>query len=44
MGVRYEERSADGREFRNLNMCEGKVEAGMRTSERHESSEKIECE
>ena len=44
MGVRYEERSADDREFGTFKFVfygEGRVEAAMRTSERHEMSEKV---
>jgi len=44
VGVRYEERSADGREFRTFKYMfygERRVEAAMRTSERHEMSEKV---
>ena len=44
MGVRYEYRSADGRELRTFKYVlyrEGRVEAAMRTCERHEMSEKV---
>jgi len=42
--VRHEYRSAHGREFRTIKDVfygEGRVEAVMRTSERHEMSEKV---
>ena len=45
LGVsRYEERSVDGREFRTFKYVfygEGRVEAVMRTCERHEMSKKV---
>ena len=44
VGVRYEERSADGREFRTFRYVfygEGRVEAAMRTCKRHEMSEEV---
>ena len=42
--MKYEQRSADGREFRTFKYVfygEGRVEAAMRTCERHEMSEKV---
>jgi len=46
VGVRYEERSVDSREFRTFKYSyefygEGRVEAAKRTSESHEMSEKV---
>ena len=44
MGVRYEARSADGREFRRFKYVfygKARVEAAMRTSEKHEMNEKV---
>jgi len=44
VGVRYEERSADGRDFRTFKYVfygEERVEAVMRTGQRHETSEKV---
>jgi len=42
--VRYEERCADGREFRTFKYVfygEGRVEAAVNTGKRHEISEKV---
>jgi len=44
MRVKYEERSANGPDFRTFKYVfyeEGRVEAAMRTSERREMSEKV---
>jgi len=44
MGVRYEARSANGREFRRFKYVfygKARVEAAMRTSEKHEMNEKV---